>query len=210
MVLLAMQSGRPGQGLGSAGCPAGFDGLEIAFGNVFEEEPPSPGVAALLDDPDFGASAEAVGDLRNGVVDPRLVDALLVITEEHRICVNTFKEGHYFMEGVEDGPFIPEGYGKAGGLPNTHYHGRAADIWYVEGEAVEDNGTDEDVLGVGRTLAGIPPEERPDQVIGPPDWTERLGRSWQEGWVLSRDQIRLHKDHIHIGYTEEDGTRNTR
>lgn len=210
MVLLAVQSGRSGQGLGSAGCPAGFGGLEIAFGNFFEEEPPSPGVAALLDDPDFGASAEAVEDLRNGIVDPRMVDALLVITEEHRICVNAFKEGHYFMAGVEDGPFIPEGYGKAGGLPNTHYHGRAADIWYVEGEAVEGNGTDEDVLSVGWMLAGMPPEERPDQIIGPPGWAEGLDRSRKEGWILAEDQLELHRDHIHIGYKEENTNKNRR
>ena len=49
-------------------------------------------------------------------MDERLVTTLQTVTEEHRICVDSFKEGHYFLPGVEDGPLIPEGYGKAGAL----------------------------------------------------------------------------------------------
>ena len=211
LALLTLSSSRLGLGAETSSCPAGLGGLEIAFGDLFEEDQPTnPDVAALLEDPDFGASSEAVEDLRSGIVDPRLVDALLVITRKHQICVDAFKEGHYFIEGVEDGPFIPEEYGEVGGLPNTHYHGRAADIWYVDGESVEGNGEDSNVLGVGRALAGIPPDARPDQIIGPPEWTERLDRSRQEGWILADDQLRLHEDHIHIGYKEEGTNKNRR
>jgi hypothetical protein len=49
-------------------------------------------------------------------VDERLVTTLQTVAEEHRICIDAFKEGHYFLPGVEDGPLIPEGYGKAGAL----------------------------------------------------------------------------------------------
>ena len=175
-----------------------------------EEAQVSPEVRRLLDDPDFGTSGEAAGDLRAGIVDERLVETLRAVTEEHRICVDAFKEGHYFIEGVEDGPRIPEGYGEAGGLPNTHYHGRAADIWYVDGEPVEGNGEDPAVLGVGRVLAELPPQRRPDQIIGPESWTRRLDRSYEEGWILDQDQLDLHGDHIHLGYTSARGTRNTR
>jgi hypothetical protein len=49
-------------------------------------------------------------------VDERLVTTLQTVAEEHRICVDAFKEGHYFLPGVEDGPLIPKGYGKAGAL----------------------------------------------------------------------------------------------
>ena len=167
-------------------------------------------VRRLLDNPDFGASSEAAGDLRAGVVDPRLVEALRAVTEKHRICVDAFKEGHYFIEGVEDGPRIPEGYGEAGGLPNTHYYGRAADIWHVDRKPVEGNGEDPDVLGVGRVLASLPPRRRPDQIIGPESWTRRLDRTDEEGWILAEDQLDLHDDHIHIGYLKDQGTRNTR
>ena len=192
-------------------CPPGL-GRGIWETGLFgaDEARGSREVRRLLDNPDFGASSEAAGDLRAGIVDPRLVETLRAITEKHRICVDAFKEGHYFIEGVEDGPRIPEGYGQAAGLPNTHYHGRAADIWYVDGEPVEGNAEDPAVLGVGRVLAGLPAEKRPDQIIGPEAWTRRLGGSYEEGWITAKDQLDLHDDHIHLGYTKARGTRNTR
>ena len=214
-VLLALNPGRLGDGLSSSSpvrCPGGFDGLDIEFGDFFggDEERVSPEVRELLEDPNFGASIQAAGDLKSGIVDPRIVEALKAITAEHEICVDAFKEGHYFIEGVEDGPVIPEGYGGAGGLPNTHYFGRAADIWDVDGKPVEGNGDDPDVQSVGWILAGLPPEELPDQIIGPPAWTKRLDRSPEEGWVLDQDQVELHADHIHIGFRKKDDNRNTR
>ena len=175
-----------------------------------DEEPVDEATRRLLEDPDFGATPEAAGDLEAGVVDERLVAVLRTVSEEHRVCVEAFKEGHYFMPGVPDGPRIPEGYGEAGGLPNTHYFGRAADVWWVDGKPVEGNGTDPDVLDVGRTLADLPARRRPDQIIGPASWANSLGYGRERGWVLERDQLELHEDHIHLGYMEERGTRNAR
>jgi hypothetical protein len=160
----------------------------------------------LLESPNFGATPQAVGDLERGVVDQRLIAALRVLTKERRICIETFKEGHYFLPGVPDGPRIPEGYGKAAGLPNTHYFGRAADVWWVDGKPVEGNATAPGVLKVGKILAGIPSGRRPDQIIGPPAWTETLGYGRNKGWVLATDQLELHRDHIHIGYFDESGS----
>ena len=173
-------------------------------------EPVSPDVRKLLENPDFGATPQAAADLERGVVDQRLITTLGVLTREHRICVETFKKGHYFRPGVPDGPRIPEGYGKAGGLPNTHYYGRATDIWWVDGKPVEGNATNQDVVGVGKTLASIQPKRRPDQIIGPSRWARALGYGRKEGWVLAPDQLELHKDHIHIGYMDEQGTHNRR
>jgi hypothetical protein len=173
-------------------------------------DPGGNGARELLEDPNFGATPEAAGDLERGIVDRRLVAALGTLTEKHRICVQAFKKGHFFLPGVPDGPRIPEGYGEAGGLPNTHYFGRAADVWWVDGKSVEGNATDPQVLKVGRMLAGIPPGERPDQIIGPPGWSRALGYGREEGWVLAPDQLRLHEDHIHIGYVDEPRTRNNR
>ena len=107
------------------------------------------------------ARPQAAYDLERRGVDKRLVATLGVLTKEHRLCVDTFKKGHSFLPGVPDGPRIPEGYGKAGGLPNTHYFGRAADVRWVDGEPVEGNGTEADVLEVGEILAGIPPRGDP-------------------------------------------------
>ncbi len=188
-------------------CPLGVGRGMWDVGFV-EGRDPGPGSIEgrkLLENPNFGATAEAAGDLEAGIVDQRLIGALGVLTREHRICVDAFKEGHYFLPGVPDGPRIPKGYGKAGGLPNTHYYGRAADIWWVDGKPVEGNATDPAVLEVGKTLAGLQPERRPDQIIGPPGWTGTLGYGREEGWISAPDQLELHKDHIHIGYIEEKG-----
>jgi hypothetical protein len=169
----------------------------------------SGGAQELLETRNFEASPKAIGDLRDGVVDARLVTTLQTVAEEHRICVDAFKEGHYFLPGEEDGPLIPEGYGKAGGLANTHYYGRAADIRRVNGKPVRGNGADPEVLDVGRTISGISPQQRPDQIIGPRNWTEAVDRSRREGWIVEDDQLALHEDHLHLGYTSEDGTLNT-
>lgn len=169
----------------------------------------SGGAGELLETRNFEASQGAIGDLRDGAVDERLVTTLQTVAKEHRICVDSFKEGHYFLPGVEDSPLIPEGYGKAGGMPNTHYYGRAADIRRVNGKPVRGNGGDPEVLDVGRTISGIPPHQRPDQIIGPRDWTEALDRSRGEGWILEDDQLTLHEDHLHLGYASDSETRNT-
>jgi len=167
-------------------------------------------VKELLETPNFEASSKAIGDLKAEIVDPRLVATLQVVAEKHRICVDAFKEGHYFLPGAPDRPLIPDSYGDAGGLPNTHYYGRAADVRRVDGKPVRGNGSDPDVLDVGETIAGIPPQQRPDQIIGPPSWTKALRRSYEEGWILDADQLKLHENHLHIGYISDDGTHNTR
>jgi hypothetical protein len=164
----------------------------------------------LLETRNFEASPKAIGDLEAGVVDERLVATLQAVTEEHRICVDAFKEGHYFLPGVPDGPFIPGSYGDAGGLPNSHYYGRAVDVRRVNGKPVRGNGTDPDVLDIGELISGIPPQERPDQIIGPESWATTIGRSSEEGYILDEDQLELHEDHIHIGYIRNAGTWNAR
>jgi hypothetical protein len=164
----------------------------------------------LLETRNFEASPKAIGDLKAGIVDERLATALQAITEEHRICVDAFKEGHYFLPGIPDGPLIPETYGNAGGLPNSHYYGRAVDVRRVNGKSVSDKGTDPDVLDIGEIISRVPPQERPDQIIGPESWVEALGRSSEEGWILDEDQLELHEDHIHLGYIREDEILNTR
>jgi hypothetical protein len=179
--------------------PGGEDAAQGASGEAKE----------LLGTRNFEASPKAVGDLREGIVDERLVATLQTVTKEHRICVDAFKEGHHFLPGIADGPQIPEGYGEAGGLPNTHYYGRAADLRRIDGKPVQGNGDDPNILDVGKTIADISPQQRPDQIIGPKSWVEALDRSRREGWILDEDQLALHDDHLHLGYTSDDGTLNT-
>ncbi len=210
-VLSVFALGRLDEERFAPACPPGLGRGVWDLGFFEEDDAPAGGaVQKLLDNPNFGASPEAAGDLEAGIVDERLVATLHAVAKEHRICVDAFKEGHYFLPGVPDGPEIPEGYGEAGGLPNTHYFGRAADIRWVDGKPVEDNATDPEVLDVGRILASIPLRQRPDQIIGPPGWTSTLGYGREAGWVLDADQLELHEDHIHLGYMNEEETRSTR
>jgi hypothetical protein len=193
-------------------CPAGVGRRPWDPGSLEGKDagPGSAEVRKLLGSPNFGVTPQAVGDLERGIVDRRLVAALRALTRKHRVCVQTFKKGHRFLPGVPDGPRIPEGYGKAGGLPNTHYYGRAADLWWIDGKPVEGNTTDHNVLEIGEILAGIPPRRRPDQTIGPPGWAKALGYGRKQGWVLAPDQLELHRDHIHIGYINEEVARKAR
>jgi len=75
----------------------------------------------------------------------------------------------------------------------------------VDGKPVEGNATAPGALEVGKILASIASERRPDQIIGPPTWTETLGYGRKRGWVLAPDQLGLHRDHIHIGYMNDGG-----
>jgi hypothetical protein len=210
--LLVVALGRLDEARLSPACPPGVGRGLWDLGTLGDEDDVPAGDAArrLLENPNFGATPAAARDLEAGIVDERLVATLRTVAGEHRICVDAFKEGHYFLPGVPDGPRIPEGYGEAGGLPNTHYFGRAADIRWVDGKPVAGNGTDPDVLDVGRILADIPPRQRPDQIIGPPGWTKTLGYPREVGWIPDADQLELHEDHLHLGYMDEKGTRNTR
>jgi hypothetical protein len=196
----------------SPACPPGLGrGLwDLSFLGGESDVPAGDAVRRLLENPNFGSTLEAARDLEAGIVDERLVAVLQAITKEHRICVDAFKEGHQFLPGVPDGPRIPEGYGETGGLPNTHYFGRAADIRWVDGKPVAANGMDPGVLDVGTILADIPPQRRPDQIIGPPGWTKTLGYPRQKGWIPAPDQLELHEEHLHLGYMDEKGTRNAR
>ena len=160
----------------------------------------------LLADPDCKFSDIARADLEAGVVDEYLISTLQAVCREHSISVNVFKTGHTFGPGLVEGPKIPVGYGNAAGYPNTHYFGRAADIWEVDGKPVKGNGADPAVVSVGRILAGLPIKNKPDVVIGPDAWNRVLGYGPEQGWVIDRDQVDLHADHLHVGYWKGDGT----
>jgi hypothetical protein len=102
-------------------CPLGVGGGTWSLGSPksYDVRPGSIEARELLKSPNFGATPQAADDLKRGVADKRLAAALGMLTEKHRICVDTFKKGHFFLQGVLDGPRIPEGYGKAGGLLNA-------------------------------------------------------------------------------------------
>lgn len=144
----------------------------------------------LLADPNFEASSSAIGDLEGGVVDENLVSVLQAITARHQIYVSVFKTGHPY------GATLPA---NLGGGYNSHYYGLTADISEVDGKPVAGNGTDSDVLDVGRIVYSIPIGSRPDEVIGPTDWTAELGYDREDGFITDIGFTEAHYDHIHLG-----------
>ena len=194
----------PGRGKGPGG-PSRLPGKKDVSGG-------SGAAADLISHPNFEASQDAIDDLNAGIVDERLIAALQAICEEHTIYVPWFKTGHFLAPGVPEGPEIPPEYsGTAAGAPNTHYFGRAADIDVIDGINLREggHGLDPAVLDVGRILAGLSPQARPDVIIGPADWTYELGYPRESGWILDADQLAYHEDHLHFGYWSESGTNNT-
>lgn len=150
-----------------------------------------------------------------GGVDARLVAALQPVCAEHRLLIPWFKTGHSFDGSGVDGPYIDGGYGAAGGLPNTHYWGRAVDIFEVDGvgefygPGISGYGGDANVVDVGNILLGLSAQDRPDQMIGPSAWNAALGASREQGFILDGDQVSLHEDHLHLGFMNTSGTNNT-
>jgi hypothetical protein len=95
------------------------DGRRLALGpGIPSRDGVAKGVSSaakeLLKTSNFEASKKVIMDLEAEIENPRLVTTLQAVTEEHQICVDTFKEGHRFLPGVKDGPLIPTGYGDAG------------------------------------------------------------------------------------------------
>lgn len=199
---------------GNGGTASGEEAVPMEQGACREEpgegnaggggstSPGSGDPQALLESPNFDGNPGVMSDLQSGEVDPRLVAALEAIAAEHEIFVSAIKSDHPF------GPTIPGSYGSAGGAPNTHYYHRAADIAMVDGVSVAEAQTSESTLNVGKVLAGLPPESRPDEIIGPTDWIGTLGYSREQGFISDYSLTSLHEDHIHLGFASESGTNN--
>lgn len=152
----------------------------------------SSDLGALLDNPNFSASPSAISDLESGVVDERIVAVLSRIAGEHAIYVSVFKTGHPY------GMTLPS---ELGGGPNSHGYGLAADISMVDGVPVVEQQSSDALFDIGRMLLEIPAEERPDEVIGPPEWTAQLGVSREDGFITDSGFTQSHADHLHIAYS---------
>ncbi len=158
-------------------------------------EPPQE-ARDLLSNPNFDPSPNARTDLEHATADPRLVRILLALVERHVVEVSTIKTGHPM------GPITPNG------RPNPHYYGRAADITAVDGKPVRGNGADPDLVDVGRILRGIPPDRRPDEIMGPAAWQGALGYPKRAGFISDPVRDERHSDHLHVGFHRESGAAN--
>lgn len=129
-------------------------------------------------------------------MDARLVRVLLALVHRRPIAVSLIKTGHPM------GPTTPNG------RPNAHYYGRAGDIVAVDGTPVAGNGAASGLVDLGRMLRAMPPEERPDSIMGPAEWHRALGDSASAGFVSDPFHDAIHADHLHLGFESESGTSN--
>jgi len=155
-----------------------------------------PDVQQLLLLPTFIPSLDARADLESGRVDARLVAALTALARGHTIEVSKIKTGHPM------GPTSPNG------VVNSHYDYRAADIVAVAGHPIAGHATNPAVLGVGRVLRGLSPQERPDRIYGPATWHTTLRYPADTGFVSDAFHDHIHADHLHLGFATATGTAN--
>jgi Transglycosylase SLT domain len=115
-------------------------------------------------------------DIENGVLDPRIVSLLGLITQTHQITVTALRSDH--------SPLTVEGN------VSNHYFGRAVDIGAVDGVPCTDTAPTSPCGELGRTLTLLPAQIHPTELIycydldGP-------------GPAFARAD---HCDHIHAGF----------
>ncbi|SDT71527.1 hypothetical protein [Jiangella sp. DSM 45060] len=144
---------------------------------------PAPEAAAALTGPAAELAAggrvqlpeAAVADLAAGVVDARVVAALLELAGTYRLAVSVFRAGH------------PENVFGTGRTSN-HTRGRAVDIWAVDDRPVVSMAKDEpfllDFLAAVRATGS-------DEIGGPVDPDGPGGQHFADD---------LHRDHVHLGF----------
>ena len=117
---------------------------------------------------------QARADLLAGAVDQRVISLLAWVAERHTISVTVFSTGH-------------SKYTRSGTVSN-HYYGRAADIFFVDGQPVgSSNPEARRLVGEAASLQGV---LRPDELGHP------FGAIGFPGGFTDAD----HADHIHIGF----------
>ncbi|SDU20987.1 hypothetical protein [Jiangella alkaliphila] len=144
---------------------------------------PVPDAAARLTGPaaDLAASGRvqlpeaAVADLAAGIVDARVLAALLELSATYELAVSVFSSGH---------PETVFGSDRT----SNHTRGRAVDIWAVDGRPVVSMDKDEpfllDFLAAVRATGS-------DEIGGPVDPDGPGGKHFADD---------LHRDHVHLGF----------
>jgi hypothetical protein len=116
----------------------------------------------------------ALVDLARGVVDRRVIDALLDLSETFEMSVSVFRSGH---------PTDVFGTDRT----SNHARGRAVDIWAINGRPVVTMGDDRTLVDFLTSAARSGSDE-----IGGPIVPDRAGGAYFTDAV--------HHDHVHIGF----------
>ena len=151
--------------------------LEVAAGYEAAATVATGDARALAASPNLSLTPEARQDLLAGVLDQRLLDFLAWATTRHHVAVSVFKTGHsQYVAGTN--------------RVSNHYHGRAADIYAVDGESVSPacgpcRNLAEQIVALGGA--------RPDEMGLP--WADMVNLGG--GSVFSDGS---HQDHLHLGW----------
>lgn len=136
---------------------------------------PAALAGAVLSNPRIGLRPEAVGDIRSGRISPRLLAALLTLSQR------------FALDGV--GPFITghSTYVAATNRISNHAGGRAVDIGSIDGQVV--NSGNPAARALAEATLVLPAPLRPDEIESP------FGS-------LPCGPVRciVVPDHVHIGY----------
>ena len=139
-----------------------------------------PTAADVLANGRITLSDRARSDLKAGVVDPRVLGALMAMAKQNIIEVQVLKTGHSrYVAGTT--------------RESNHYYGRAADISKVDGVAV--SRANKAALSLANFVLTLPGEFRPDE----------LGSPWSGDGLDVEVQVFTdegHDNHLHLGFDE--------
>jgi hypothetical protein len=132
--------------------------------------------AMVLSNPRIGLRPEARGDVAAALIDPRVLQVLLLLAERHDLnSVGPLITGHsYYVRGTT--------------TPSNHAFGRAVDISVIDRMPV--SLANSAALDAMEMILSLPPPLLPDELGGP--------------WLLYHPPVRIftrdHGDHIHVGW----------
>lgn len=116
-------------------------------------------------------------DILSGRLDPRLLNLLAMITQNHRVTITSVQTDHSVTT--------------TSGNVSNHFHGRAIDIAAVDGVSCTVTSPDAPCATLGRTLTLLPLDQRPTELIYCHDLDGPSGPAFA---------MADHCDHIHAGY----------
>jgi hypothetical protein len=90
-------------------------------------------------------------DIQQGAIDPRVIGLIAAITQDHTMTISALRSDH--------------SQNTAGGNVSNHYFGRAVDIAAIDGVPCTDVSVDGPCGTMVRTLAALPPDQMPTELI---------------------------------------------
>ncbi len=121
-------------------------------------------------------NSAAADDIKNGLVDQRVVNLLALLTQKYSLLVSSLRSDHSMMT--------------ASGNISNHYGGRAMDIAAVNGVPCTDQSATSPCTEVIQILASLPDGVKPTELI----------YGWDVDGAGPAFAMSDHADHIHAGF----------